>query len=157
MLGVIGITIILLVVEGFANVWWTTQIHCEFEQSEIFQNIDEVEKRQLCLDFYEVKTTGDVLIPSQRFDSITINSIGFRGAEFSAIKPPDTYRIFTVGGSTMFGVGSTSDETTISGYLQQSLNEKDFGFGIQVINAGIQGAHSKTESKLIERKLGSNL
>ena len=153
MLGVIGITIILLVIEVFANVWWITQIHCEFEQSEIFQNIDEVEKRQLCLDFYEVKTTGDVLIPSQRFDSIAINSLGFRGAEFSAIKPPDTYRIFTVGGSTMFGAGATSDETTIPGYLQQLLNEKEFGFDIEVINSGIQGADSNKESKLIEQKL----
>ena len=41
-LGIIGITILLLVIEIIANVWWVTQINCEFEQNEIF---DEVEKK----------------------------------------------------------------------------------------------------------------
>ena len=152
-LGIIGVIILLLAIEAIANVWWAMQIHCEFEENEIFQNFDEVEKRQLCLDFYNIQTAGDELIPNQSTDSITINSLGFRGAEFSAIKPSDTYRIFMVGGSTMFGAGATSDETTIPGYLQRFLNEKDFGFDIQVINSGIQGADSNTESNLIKQKL----
>ena len=152
-LGIIGITILLLAIEIIANVWWATQIHCEFEQNEIFQDFDEMEKRQLCLDFYNLKTSGDELIPNQSTESITINSLGFRGAEFFTIKPLDTYRIFMVGGSTMFGAGATSDETTIPTYLQQLLNEKDFGFDIEVINSGIQGADSTTELNLIERKL----
>ena len=63
-LGIIGVTILLLAIEVIANVWWTTQIHCEFEQNEIFQNFDEVEKRQLCLDFYNLKTSGDEIIPN---------------------------------------------------------------------------------------------
>jgi len=36
-LGIIGVTILLLAIEIIANVWWATQIHCEFEQNEIFQ------------------------------------------------------------------------------------------------------------------------
>ena len=152
-LGIIGIAILLLAIEAIANVWWITQIHCEFEQNEIFQDINEEKKRQLCLDFYEIKTSGEELIPDQSTESITINSLGFRGAEFSNIKPLNTYRIFMVGGSTMFGAGATSDETTIPGYLQQFLNEKDFGFDIEVINSGIQGADSNTELNLIEQKL----
>ena len=128
--GIIAITILLLVIEAIANIWWLTQINCEFEQNEIFQNFDEVEKKQLCLDFYNLKTSGDEIIPNQTTDSITINRLGFRGAEFSSIKPSDMYRILMVGGSTMFGAGATSDETTIPGYLQQFLNEKDFGFDI---------------------------
>ena len=151
--GIIATTILLLVIEAISNIWWLTQINCEFEQNEIFQNFDEVEKKQLCLDFYNLKTSGDEIIPNQTTDSITINSLGFRGAEFFTVKPPDTYRIFMVGGSTMFGAGATSDETTIPGYLQQFLNEKDFGFDIEVINSGIQGADSNTESNLIEQKL----
>ena len=152
-LGIIGVTILLLAIEVIANVWWTTQIHCEFEQNEIFQNFDEVEKRQLCLDFYNLKTSGDEIIPNQSTNSITINSLGFRGTEFSVIKLPDTYRIFMVGGSTMFGAGATSDETTIPGYVQQFLNENNPKFDVDVINAGIQGADSNTELKLIEQKL----
>ena len=153
LLGIIGITILLLVIEVIANAWWITQINCEFEENEIFQNINEEKKRQLCLDFYEIKTSNDEIIPNQSTDSITINTLGFRGGEFSEIKPSDTYRIFMVGGSTMFGAGATSDDTTIPGYLQQLLNEKDFGFDIEVINSGIQGADSNTELKFIEQKL----
>ena len=153
MLGIIGITILLLVIEVIANVWWVTQINCEFEQNEIFENFDEVEKRQLCQDFYNLKTSGDEIIPNQSTSSITINTLGFRGAEFFTVKPLDTYRIFMVGGSTMFGAGATSDETTIPGYLQHLLSEKDFEFDIEVINSGIQGADSNTELNLIEQKL----
>ena len=153
MLGIIGITILLLVIEVIANVWWVTQINCEFEQNEIFENFDEVEKRQLCQDFYNLKTSGDEIIPNQSTSSITINTLGFRGTEFLTIKPLDMYRIFMVGGSTMFGAGATSDETTIPGYLQQLLNENDFEFDIEVINSGIQGADSNTELNLIKHKL----
>ena len=124
-LGIIGIAILLLAIEAIANVWWVTQINCEFEQNEIFQNLDDVEKRQLCLDFYNLKTSGDELIPDQSTDSITINGLGFRGDEFSEIKPPNTHRIFMVGGSTMFGAGATSDKTTIPGYTQQFLDENN--------------------------------
>ena len=152
-LGIIGITILLLVIEVIANVWWITQINCEFEQNEIFENFDEVEKRQLCQDFYNLKTSGDEIIPNQSTGSITINTLGFRGGEFSEIKPSDTYRIFMVGGSTMFGAGATSDETTIPGYLQYLLSEKDFEFDIEIINSGIQGADSNTELNIIEQKL----
>ena len=153
LLGIIGITILLLVIEVIANVWWVTQINCEFEQNEIFKNFDEVEKRQLCQDFYNLKTSGDEIIPNQSTSSITINTLGFRGAEFSEEKPSDTYRIFMVGGSTMFGAGATSDETTIPGYLQHLLSEKDFEFYVEIINSGIQGADSNTELNLIEQKL----
>jgi len=153
LLGIIGITILLLVIEVIANAWWITQINCEFEENEIFQNVNEEKKRQLCLDFYEIKTSNDEIIPNQSTDSITINTMGFRGDEFSDIKPSDTYRIFMVGGSTMFGAGATSDDTTIPGYLQHLLNEKDFGFDIEIINSGIQGADSNTELKFIEQKL----
>jgi len=49
LLGIIGITILLLVIEVIANAWWVTQINSEFEQNEIFENFDEVEKKQLLL------------------------------------------------------------------------------------------------------------
>jgi len=152
-IGIIGLVILLLAIEIIANVWWISQINCEFEQNEIFQNISEEKKRHLCLDFYEIKTSGGELIPNQSTDSITINTLGFRGTEFSEIKPSGTFRIFAVGGSTMFGAGATSDETTIPGYLQDLLSERDFEFDIEVINSGIQGADSNTELNLIEQKL----
>ena len=39
-LGIVGIAILILAIEIVANVWWVTQINCEFEQNEIFQNFD---------------------------------------------------------------------------------------------------------------------
>ena len=51
-------------------------------------------------------------------DMININSLGFRGDEFSKIKSDRTYRIFMVGSSPMFGYGATSDETTIPGFTE---------------------------------------
>jgi hypothetical protein len=38
----------------------------------------------------------------------------------------------------MFGYGATSDEATIPGFTQKKIDEKDFGFDIEVINSGSQ-------------------
>ena len=144
-IGIIGLVILLLAIEIIANVWWISQINCEFEQNEIFQNISEEKKRQLCLDFYEIKTSGDEIIPNQSTGSITINTLGFRGAEFSETKPSDTYRIFMLGGSTMIGSGASSDETTKPGILQKIFElDRPIIQKIQVINAASSGANSNT-------------
>ena len=153
LLGIIGLLILFLSVEAIANVWWMTQVSCEFEENEIFMNMDEEKRRQLCVDLYDVKTSGDELIPNQQNNSVTINSLGFRGEEFSPEKPNDVYRIFMLGGSTMFGHGATSDKTTIPGYLQAFFQTYDDQFKIEIINGGIQGADSYTEMKIIENKL----
>ena len=58
LLGIIGLLLLFLTIEAIANVWWATQINCEFEENEIFMNMNEEEKRQLCVDLYEVKTLG---------------------------------------------------------------------------------------------------
>ena len=86
-------------------------------------------------------------------DTISINSLGFRGDEFSKIKPDRTYRIFMVGSSPMFGYGATSDETTIPGFMQKLLSKTDFGFDIEVINSGVQAIRSDTELELVKRNL----
>ena len=115
--------------------------------------MDDAKILQLCADLYDVKTLGMELIPNQESQSITINSLGFRGGEFSVEKPNTVYRIFMLGGSTMFGYGATSDETTIPGYVQEFFQNNYEGIDIQVINAGIQGADSFAELNLIETKL----
>ena len=153
LLGIIGLIIIFSVIEVIANVWWFTQVNCEFEENEIFSQMNDAKIRQLCVDLYEVKTSGMELIPKQESQSITINSLGFRGGEFSVEKPNSVYRIFMLGGSTMFGYGATSDETTIPGYVQEFFQNNYEGIDIQVINAGIQGADSFAELNLIETKL----
>ena len=152
LLGIIGLLILFLAIEAIANIWWMTQINCEFEENEIFMSMGEEERRQLCVDLYEVKTLDDELIPNQQSNSVIINSLGFRGEEFSPEKSDNVFRIFMLGGSTMFGHGATSDQTTIPGYIQKFFqNHKEFK--IEIINGGIQGADSFTETKIIENKL----
>ena len=80
------------------------------------------------------------------------NSYGFRGDEFEKEKPHDTYRIFTVGGSTTFGVGANGDETWPAN-LQKIINKEITEKKIEVINFGAYGAESESEYILIKNKI----
>ena len=91
--------------------------------------------------------------PNQIFPTLNVNSHGFRGPEITLEKPENTYRIFMIGGSTMFGASSTSDKTTIPGYIQQFLDETDSTKKFEVINAGINNADSRSEVYLVKKIL----
>ena len=47
LLGLIGLLILFLAIEVIANVWWITQINCEFENNEIFEQMNDEKRRQL--------------------------------------------------------------------------------------------------------------
>ena len=111
------------------------------------ENIFDQNPKQATIDVLR-NFSGD-----SKVDTININSLGFRGDEFSKIKPDRTYRIFMLGSSPMFGYGATSDETTIPGFTQKFLDKTDFGFDIEVINSGVQAADSSKELKLVKQKL----
>ena len=111
------------------------------------ENIFDQNPKQATIDVLR-NFSGD-----SNVDTININSLGFRGDEFSKIKPDRTYRIFMLGSSPMFGYGATSDETTIPGFTQKFLDKTDFGFDIEVINSGVQAADSSKELKLVKQKL----
>ena len=81
-----------------------------------------------------------------------MNSEGFRGPEFSKDKPDNTYRIIAVGGSTTFGSGVTN-ENTWPKILEKKLQNLSESKKIEVINSGIPGMNSFSESKLIKQKL----
>ena len=130
--------------------------NCNFMYSDVFSNVDAETKRKICLDNDSLKwnTVPNLhLIPNQNLDTININNDGFRGKEIQTPKDTDTFRIFIVGGSTTFGVGSTSDNSSIPGELQQMMNSLDDTKKIEVINAGIPKAYSFTEINLIHNKL----
>jgi len=152
-LGIIGLVIILGVIEIIANVWWLSSMQCEFEENEIFNEMSVEEKRNMCLELYNVRTSGTEIVPNQSSLSININSHGFRGSEITIEKPTDVFRIFMLGGSTMFGTGATSDATTIPGYIQSLLDDAINNNSVQVINAGIQNANTKTESRMIQDRI----
>lgn len=145
--------IFLAIVEAAANIWWFDQTKCAFETNELYENFNADFLKQLCVDQYGLAMNSNFIIPSQEFETMTINSHGFRGTEFDIIKPENTYRIFFIGGSTAFGSGATSDETTIAGYLQKRIDELDLSYAVEVINAGKNGGNSLNEKKLIIEKI----
>jgi hypothetical protein len=72
------------------------------------------------------------------------NSWGFRGKEFEIIKPDNTFRIVTLGGSTTYGQSVDFYYESYPYFLEQILNKKDnlkkINYSkIEVINAGIGG------------------
>ena len=103
--------------------------------------------KQVTLDVLQ-NILGDV-----QTDDVNINSLGFRGTEFQEIKPDNTFRIFLLGGSQMFGTGATSDNTTIPGYLEKYFYENDKPFNIEIINSGLKGVDSRKELLLLENIL----
>lgn len=96
---------------------------------------------------------GRALIPGATFEStvasIHVNSRGFRGKEFAMPKPPGTYRIFALGGSTTFGYypATSSDTTAYPAVLEEKLNQDRPNAGIdryEVVNAGVPGYSLRT-------------
>ena len=105
----------------------------------------------LCSNFYNEEYTKYGPWPSQGGGAY-INEHGFRGPEITKEKPANTFRIFLVGGSTVFGSGN-DDITQIFSVLQEKFDEKNFGFDIEVINAGLGAAWSKQEALMVKNKL----
>jgi len=130
-------------------------------QSEIYPDKTESEIKQLCQDYYSMKSYNLYTEsysyaesgPNQHTISFNINNDGLRGLELNKLKDENTYRIFILGGSTVFGQLSISDKSTISGYLEQEFNNLETGYNIEVINAGVGGATSFHETRLIKEKL----
>ena len=70
---------------------------------------------------------------------ISHNSLGFRGPEITEQKPEGVFRIMCLGGSSTYGHGPTSNETTWPFRLQTRLSKARPDLKIQVINGGCQG------------------
>jgi len=150
--------VLLASLEGISRTYEFISPRCSFIDSPVdaFENVDFFLLRMMCNDtslVAHIKSDILLIAPDQHFGTININSHGFRGPEFSQDKPFDTYRIFVVGGSTTYGVGSTSDQTTIPGYLQQKYSEINLPINVEVINAGIGGAESTRETYMIKNIL----
>jgi len=155
-LGFILIILFLVVIEGGARAHEFFNAPCDFIDTEPMKKIDYFSLRQICSDFnliaYE-NSAITLIAPNQNYPTININSDSFRGSEIQEIKSESHYRIFVIGGSTIFGAGSTSDETTIPALLQKRFNELEQDFDIEVVNAGIVSANSISEKFYIENYL----
>ena len=70
---------------------------------------------------------------------VSHNALGFRGPEIRQPKPEGTFRIVCLGGSSTYGHGPSSDQTTWPARLQTRLRASRPGRDIEVINAGCRG------------------
>lgn len=99
---------------------------------------------------------GKVLRPGARLrgarGELTVNSLGFRGPEFPADKPPGTCRIVCMGDSVVFGRYAPSDDLVWTALLQERLTRR-WGRPVQVINAGVPGYSVETNIKLLRLRI----
>ncbi len=157
LLGILFLIFIFGGFEIFSQVYYLNELEtCSFIESEIFENVPKSTLDEMCSIQISIKVPSEPTqenIPNQHNEYVNINSFGFRGAEISKEKPENVYRIIMLGGSTLFGYGATSDETTIPGFLQQKFETTNSDFKVEVINAGSSGAYSKTETLYVKHKL----
>lgn len=80
----------------------------------------------------------------------TNNSLGFRTSkEVVMPKPKGVFRVFVIGGSTVYG--GFNDKWIMSSYLEKELSA--FIPNVEVINAGVVGYASESELILLETKV----
>jgi hypothetical protein len=97
------------------------------------------------------------LTPGARMElrgaKISVNSLGFRGREYSVEKPPNTIRIVAMGASVAFGWTVSNDESYPQ-RLEARLNERAKGSGrtYEVFNFGVGGYSTHDEVKALEAK-----
>jgi hypothetical protein len=158
--GLLGILFLIFIFGGFeifSQVYYLNELEtCRFTESEVFENVPESTLDEMCSLQLSIKVPSEPTqenIPNQHNEYVNINSFGFRGVEISKEKPENVYRIIMLGGSTLFGYGASSDETTIPGFLQKKFETTDSDFKVEVINAGSSGAYSKTETLYVKHKL----
>ena len=152
--GIFFLLIILFSIEMSFRTYEYLTIDCGIFENDAFSNLSYLEIKNICYSentLVHGKAPLYNIIPNQYKFTMNINSDGFRGNELDSNN--DTYRIFFTGGSTAFGFGSTSDQTTISGFLQEYFDDEFESLNVEIINAGINGADSYREILLIKEKL----
>ena len=91
------------------------------------------------------------LIPNSHRRHIRVNSYGFRGKEYSQEVPAEVNRIAFLGDSETFGAALNEDET-ISGCLEERLNETVSGEKFEVLNFGFPGYNTLQELRVLKTK-----
>ena len=125
---------------------------CFFADSKLSSNLNYFEKKQICDEYklqYERSQPFATPKPNQMGDYVNINSEGFRGKEVDF--SDNEYRIFFLGGSTTFGIVTTSDDKSIPGQVERILKVK--GFDVKIINAGVGFATTLDEKYILKEKI----
>jgi len=148
---IILIFITLVIAEGFLrSSFLFNEYDCAFIKQELFQDLTNLEKENMCRENTKIEynIVGPIrLLLPQQGSHININSDGFRGNENNF--QIDDYKIFFLGGSTAFGAGSSTDNTTIPAILEKKF--QDLELNVKVINAGLPGSRSIEERYYLEK------
>ena len=134
------LSVLLMVTEISLRIWEFSFVKCNFEDADTLE-YNFFEKKVMCNDLSKIIYNLEPVLtikPNQHYNTININNLGFRGEEF---KNNENYKIFVVGGSTVFGTGVHEDET-IPYILENKFLKTD---KIEVINAGIPSMNSNEE------------
>ncbi len=83
--------------------------------------------------------------PTLDSETFSLNSLGLRGNEYHLEKPANTYRIILLGGSAAWGLGASSNQTTISSLLEEKLQASGKEIQYEVFNFSEIGYSSSQE------------
>ena len=135
---IIFLSISAITIEASAQIWWFQIENCEYEKSNIYENVNVEMKKQVCLESFQFKNSD--LIKKSNQNLINLE------------KPENTYKIFVLGGSSSI-VSTNPDFVTIPEFLQNKFDMLELEIDVEIINAGITGGWSKPESNLIKTRL----
>jgi lysophospholipase L1-like esterase len=82
--------------------------------------------------------------------AVRINAWGFRGAEWTATKPANTFRILVLGDSLTFGQG-VEESAVYTSMVEKALLSRFPGQKVEVINTGVQGYSAVDEMNLLNK------
>lgn len=122
-------------------------------------DFDTYRRRALgeAMPIFETDENGELIdIKPNAFQGslIHINRQGFRGKPVAEPKAKDGFRICFIGGSGCFGTTSSSDATTIEGFLEKKLREQAGAPElVEVMNGGIPGATTARAIGRYEKRL----
>ena len=148
---IIFLGISVIITEGIAQTWWYQIENCAYEKSNIYENINDEMRKQVCLEGFQFKNYN--LVEKSNYDSANEkNTLSKFGKQFVEVeKPENTYRIFVLGSNSIVSINP--DTVTIPEFLQNKFDMLELEIDVEVINAGVSGGWSKTESNLIKTKL----
>ena len=106
-------------------------------------------------DLYHYDESIGLRVPTPGYTSprLTINSLGFRSPEIAKAKPPETYRIAFLGGSTTFCAEVSSDEQTWPHLVVEALKAAHPSRSFDYLNAGVPGYTTRESRKRFEAEV----
>ena len=143
--------VLLIIIEIYLQVV-AVNYDCEFSSHAIFDKFSQTEKNLMCKEYSSIiydQSTPIKLLNPQQGEYVNINSDGFRGASLDF--KSDSYKIFILGGSSLFGHVSSSDETTIPALLEKKFQV--LKLDTKIVNAGIPYSTTIDERYYIEHHI----